>query len=586
MDKKQASSSPSPELFSRAQLRPAQTSQVPVRQTVESDYDKPLPTQEQVSTSPSSSGPLPLQVSGPLPLQVSGPLPLQVSGPLPLQATGRERVPTNPPSRKRQTDESEDDNPQPKRALTHENLALFDRLEGRLSLLDRVGGALALFAHSGCATESQVEEGGALALFAHMGSAGGAAESQVEEGALALFAHGGAAESPVKEGALALFARMGGAGGAAESQDKEGASALFARMGGAGGATESQEKEGGAVALFARRGGEAEAQSTTASCFALQAHKNNILDPIGSKPPANLEDIRERHARSRATASPTESEYNSYVRKVARVPNEATMIVEMSRHMLEEDDDDSYHQVFNRPFTGFPEEVGFNHGLPVPQPDFVEGLEMGEFKPFPVDEQVDGAVLYKDNPRSMALAHLAGEWRGPGRNMEEARLESAYHGAALVFARNQALDAMGRSDPPGHANVTTFVTDGITLNLFAHYATEAEDGALEYHQYRVKSTNLVDSHEGFKDGCKQLRNAQDHARDQSYALRDDLRAHWRRHGPDAGGAPLAVPDPQVNAPSEEDTVPYRADDEASEVVDQHRSMGQPPSSRHSWRHSW
>ncbi|KAF2962856.1 hypothetical protein GQX73_g10717 [Xylaria multiplex] len=301
--------------------------------------------------------------------------------------------------------------------------------------------------------------------------------------------------------------------------------------------------------------------STTTSGFALQAHKNGILDPIGSKPPANLEDLREQYAKSRATVSPTESEYKSYARKVARVPNEATMVVETSRHMLKEYDDDAYHQSFSQSFTGFPDDVGFNDGLSALQPDFVEGLEMGEYDLFPVDEQVAGAVLYKDNPRSMTLPHLAGEWKGPGKNMEEARLQSAYDGAALVFARNQALSYMGKPDPPGHAEVTTFATDGTTLNQYAHYAEELEDGTTKYHQYHVKSTNLINSHKDFRDGYKHLRNAQDHARDQSYALRDDLNEHWKQQRstlqPIAEGTPLPVPDSQVDP--YEDTEPHQAD---------------------------
>ncbi|KAK3320252.1 hypothetical protein B0T19DRAFT_451516 [Cercophora scortea] len=251
--------------------------------------------------------------------------------------------------------------------------------------------------------------------------------------------------------------------------------------------------------------------STTPSGFADQAYKNGILPPRHSKPPKNLEDIHKRHTTSRATASPTESEYKRYTNKVGRAPNEATIVVEISRRMLKDYDDEGYHQSFNQSFTGFPEGVGFNNGLSAPQPDFVEGLEKREYDPFPVDEY----ILYDDDPDSLALPHLAGEWKGRGKNMEEARLQSAYDGAALVFARNQALSYIGKPDPLGHAEVTTFATDGTTLNQYAHYAEESEDGTTKYHQYRFKSTNLINSHGDFKDGYKHLRNAQDHARSQS-----------------------------------------------------------------------
>jgi len=34
--------------------------------------------------------------------------------------------------------------------------------------------------------------------------------------------------------------------------------------------------------------------------------------------------------------------------------------------------------------------------------------------------------------------------------MEEARLQGAYDGAALVYTRNQALSSVGKADPAGH----------------------------------------------------------------------------------------------------------------------------------------
>lgn len=126
--------------------------------------------------------------------------------------------------------------------------------------------------------------------------------------------------------------------------------------------------------------------------------------------------------------------------------------------------------------------------------------------------------------------------------MDEARLQSSYNGAALLYARNQALSYLGKPDRDGHAKVTTFTTDGTNLNMYAHYAAPSEDGTLEYHQYPIKSANLIDSYEGFKEGRRWVRNAQDHAKEQSYALRDQLKEHWKqcRGGlhPIAEGAPL------------------------------------------------
>ncbi|KAK4182017.1 hypothetical protein QBC35DRAFT_218189 [Podospora australis] len=287
--------------------------------------------------------------------------------------------------------------------------------------------------------------------------------------------------------------------------------------------------------------------STTASGFADQAYKNGILPPLNSKPPANLQEIRERLDEARATASPPGSVYEGYVRTVGMAPNEATMVVKTSGRLLKEYDDEGYDQAFNQAFTGFPANVGFNNGLSAPQPDFVEGLRKREYAPFPVEERVSGAVLYKDNPYSLTLPHLAGEWKGPGGDMREATLQGSYDGAALVYARNRALAYQGKSDPPGHASVTTFTTNGTQINFFAHYVAETEDGTLEYHQFPVKSTSLVNSHGEHKEGRRELRNAQDHAREQSYALKDQLQEYYKqqRHGglyPVATGVPtLPVP---------------------------------------------
>ncbi|RMD39797.1 hypothetical protein DV735_g5350, partial [Chaetothyriales sp. CBS 134920] len=263
--------------------------------------------------------------------------------------------------------------------------------------------------------------------------------------------------------------------------------------------------------------------STTASGFAILAYKNGILNSGLSKPPSNLADMHKRRVEARESASPTESEYNRYTKKVE------------GAHC---DEEEGYTRVFNQAFTGFPRDIGLNNNLSAPQPDYIEGLEMQEYRPGPIDDHISGAVLYKDDPCSLTLPLLAGEWKSRGKDMEEARLQSAYDGAALVYARNQALSYLGTADPPGHAEVTAFTTDGTNLNLFAHYATLSADGTLEYHQYPIKSTNLTDSHQAFRDGRRGLRNVQDHARKQSYAMRDHLRERWKRR---RAGATTTVP---------------------------------------------
>ncbi|KAI1144709.1 hypothetical protein F4825DRAFT_458393 [Nemania diffusa] len=337
--------------------------------------------------------------------------------------------------------------------------------------------------------------------------------------------------------------------------------------------------------------------STTSSGFAAKARNNGVLDPLHSKPPTNLDDIRKRHAKSRATASPPESVYEHYAHRVGKAGNEATMVVETSK-LLKEYDDKGYPREFNRAFTSLPRDLGFNNGLSAPQPDFVEGLETEEYRPFPVNDYLPGAPLYQDDPYSITLPQIAGEWEGPAGDMREARMQSAYDGAALVHARTQALAYMGKEDPPGHAEITTFTTDGTNLNLYAHYATpSAEDGdTLEYHQYPVSSTNLTSTYQGHKDGRKSLRNAQDHAKTQSEQLRDQLKQHWKQNRNKLPPVAERVHPPDVERPSHatdgyEDASPHVLQEEAGDEDDYEHDyehdyeIVQPTTHRESSHHS-
>lgn len=56
--------------------------------------------------------------------------------------------------------------------------------------------------------------------------------------------------------------------------------------------------------------------------------------------------------------------------------------------------------------------------------------------------------------------------------------------------------------------------------------TAPTSGKIEYHQYPIASTNILNSYGDFKKGRRQLRNPQSYSRDQSYSLRGQLKDHW------------------------------------------------------------
>lgn len=267
--------------------------------------------------------------------------------------------------------------------------------------------------------------------------------------------------------------------------------------------------------------------STTSDGFDMRAGLNGIvLD--GSPPPSNLEEIWNIMTGPRDTPSPTQSEYEFYLERAARALNEQGVVAEAPSRLFKQYKGMFYRPAYNYEFTAFPSEVGFNDGLSAPKPDFVEGLAMEAFLPFPVHELISGAVLSKHGLDSITLAHIAGEFKAPGKDLREAKMQGAYDGAALVYARHQALSYLGVSDPPGYAAIITFTLDGDDITFYAHYATTSGDGTRKYHQYRIKRGNLVDSRRAFTSCRTELMNLQDHAMKQSCALRDGLKKHWEQ----------------------------------------------------------
>ena len=207
--------------------------------------------------------------------------------------------------------------------------------------------------------------------------------------------------------------------------------------------------------------------STTDSNFPPLAYANGILQEPNAKPPTNVNLLQDRVDRHRGTASPTESEYEVAAHKLLVAENEGTIAEETSK-LLKDYRVTEYRRATNLPFKDFPKNVGFNNALSAAQPDMIEGLEMPEFDPFPVSEELGGAAVPYFPPNAITLPHLAGEWKGPGKDMNLARLQAAYDGASMVYSRNTACSFLANPDPIGHASVVAFTSDGTSVRTFAN----------------------------------------------------------------------------------------------------------------------
>ncbi len=72
--------------------------------------------------------------------------------------------------------------------------------------------------------------------------------------------------------------------------------------------------------------------------------------------------------------------------------------------------------------------------------------------------------------------------------MEKAKLLSAYDGAALVYARNQALSYLGKSDPPAMLRSQPFTTQTAAFSGSSHTMR------LQTRMVYFNTTNFLKSH--------------------------------------------------------------------------------------------
>lgn len=171
-----------------------------------------------------------------------------------------------------------------------------------------------------------------------------------------------------------------------------------------------------------------------------------------ASPPDNKQESQAALDKSRASASPTASQLDKYLNDYLDAVNEA----------------EGYVSHLDKQWVGFPKDVGFNKNLSAPKPDYVEGYRRETFPPT-FQELGGAATLVREAPRFPALPHLALELKNAGADMHLAERQAGYDGAAMVYARNKALNFLGQNDEHGNASVLSATTDGMTYNIFAHY---------------------------------------------------------------------------------------------------------------------
>ncbi|KAK0633190.1 hypothetical protein B0T14DRAFT_57046 [Immersiella caudata] len=281
--------------------------------------------------------------------------------------------------------------------------------------------------------------------------------------------------------------------------------------------------------------------------FAAKAAANGILDQKHSKEPANVRELLQVLSRGRASPPPAEDDYTRYRHAVAGAPDETTVAYLTSEMLSEHQANEAvgYQRVFGQEFTACPRDLPFNKGPSTSCPGLVEGLKLQEFRLLPVNETLGGtAIVFKDFESSVTLPHFLGEFRGPREDLKAAFTQIAVNGAHLIHGRNQALRQLGSSDSndKGHAVIFLFCQQRQDLNTYAHFAT-GENGKVDYHTYLLTRNYPTQSWQLFKQGRRHLRNLQDLAKTNSYALRDHLVKVWNKNHPIVVSTPTPPPPP-------------------------------------------
>lgn len=271
----------------------------------------------------------------------------------------------------------------------------------------------------------------------------------------------------------------------------------------------------------------------TSKEFENRALLNGILD-VGTSTNQPMADayVKERLISSRESASPTPSQYNKFANRIVEASNDKGTIAVYSKYVFQDTEDHHFDVGYRRKedkiWTKFPQNIGFNSNLPAPKPDMIEGYSRDSF-PSTI-EHIKASRLVSDDPRYVALPHMAVEYRAPEKSLHEAETKAGYNGAAMVYCRNEALKLIGKSDPPRQPVVLTATATGPEWNVYGHYRHLNDgSGREEYYQCHMAGGAMKNLEE-YRHGRKVLKNMQDFAREQSSALRDSIQKEYDEYG--------------------------------------------------------
>lgn len=278
--------------------------------------------------------------------------------------------------------------------------------------------------------------------------------------------------------------------------------------------------------------------------------------------------------KSRASASPTASQHDNYLEEYLGIASQRDTAHLFGHAVLKRITPQLRKQGYAghlaNQWVDFPKHVGFNNNLSAPKPDYMEGFRRDTFPPT-VQELGGAATLVKDFPRFPALPHLAMELKATGANMHLAECQAAYDGAAMVYARNKALNFLGEKVEHGNATVLSAATDGAAYDIFGHYTLNDEKTETTRFYQRCLAQGSLEGFDDFKTGFRRLRNMQDWARDKSLDIRERMtKDHESRQFGSSRPSQSVGSNKSPSNPS--DQIPSRSSSDSSEYCDRSEAI--------------
>jgi hypothetical protein len=143
--------------------------------------------------------------------------------------------------------------------------------------------------------------------------------------------------------------------------------------------------------------------------------KNGVLIPMQSNGPNNFNEIYNYFNQPRESMPPDIIDYKEYLYDAVTADNEDT-VKQAVLAQLKKYKDEGYRSTYNQQFTEHPSNIGSN-GLSAPKPDLIQGISLEAFESYPMKNRLDGSAVPTPNLFPITLAHMAGEFKRPCRDL-------------------------------------------------------------------------------------------------------------------------------------------------------------------------